>query len=381
MLNYFHMIIGVDATRANRPKKTGVEWYSYHMIQHLKRLPESQEHSWLMYTNDPLTHGLEQGPSAWHETRLRWPPKYLWTQLRLSWEIMRHAPDVLYVSSHVLPRIAPKKSVVVIHDIGFHTHPELYKPRQIPYHEWSTRDIVKRASKIIVVSEFSKHELMQHYGASENQLHVVYPGIQHDRYHRLPEDEVSRIITPLQIHRPFFMYIGRIDRKKNVLNAIKAFEIFKSKRGEGDPYSLVLVGQPGYRFNDVQHAMQTSAYADSMQYVGYATEEEKIAMLSCASGLVHPSWYEGFGFTPIEAMACECPVLCSRVGSLPEVVGKHHVLWFDPANPYDMANQFSHALDSAAELKEKITSAREWCQKYTWESAAKKTYKLLTDWS
>jgi hypothetical protein len=112
------MIIGIDASRANRPKKTGVEWYSYHLIQHLKRLSGAANHSWLLYGNTPLTHGLEIGPPAWHEIALTWAPKYLWTQIRLSYEMWRRPPDVLYVSSHVLPRIIPRRSVVVIHAVG-----------------------------------------------------------------------------------------------------------------------------------------------------------------------------------------------------------------------------------------------------------------------
>ena len=169
------MRIGIEASRANRSEKTGVEWYAHHLVQTLKTLPEAEDHSWLLYGNTPLAHGLERGPSNWHEVRLAWPPTYLWTQLRLSYEMWRHPPEVLFVPAHVLPRVIPRHTVVTVHDVGFARRPDLYPGfNRVPsmktsaprhFFEWSMRDIVKRASRILTVSEFSKAELVELYAA------------------------------------------------------------------------------------------------------------------------------------------------------------------------------------------------------------------------
>lgn len=383
------MIIGIDASRANRPQKTGVEWYGYHMIQHLKRLPEAEDHSWLLYANNPLTHGLEIGPSAWHEVRLSWPPKYLWTQGCLSLEMRRRPPDVLYVASHVLPRVIPKRTVVVIHDVGFRRLPDLYKPIQRAYHEWTTRDIVKRASRILTVSEFSKREIVETFGASPEQIQVIYPGIDHDRYHHRPVDEARAVLERFQIPKPFFLYIGRIELKKNVEIVIRAFEKvvieafekFKDRRGVGDPFRLVLVGPPGAGYGEVERLIAKSPVRDMIHVVGYVNEEEKIALLSSAAALIHPAWYEGFGIPVIEAMAAGCPVICSRVASLPEVAGEDHVLWFDPHDAYHLVRQMGVALHPDMEEEKRTRRAMEWSRRYTWEEAAKQTLRVLTDWS
>ncbi len=368
------MIIGIDASRANRPRKTGVEWYNYHLIQHLKRLPASADHSWLLYGNTPLTHGLELGPPAWHETRLSWPPKYLWTQIRLSFEMWHRPPDVLYVPAHVLPRIIPKRSVVVIHDVGFRRMPSLYKPVQRLYHEWSTRDIVKRASRILTVSEFSRQEIVETFGASYEQVEVIYPGINHDRYRRVSAEDARIVLERFQIRKPFFVYIGRLERKKNVALIVRAF-------AQAHPDAeLVLAGPSGLGHEELEDLARQSPNPDAIHFVGYITEEEKVALLSSATALIHPAWYEGFGIPIVEAMACHCPVICSEVASLPEVAGREHVQWFDPTNVDELAHEMHLALQPEDGRERRLERAFEWAQQYTWEQAAEQTLRALTDW-
>ncbi len=377
------MIIGVDASRANRPKKTGVEWYSYQIIQYLKRLPEAGRHSWLLYGNTPLTHGLEQGPAAWHEVSLHWWPKYLWTQLRLSWEMWRRPPEVLYVAAHVLPRIIPRRTVVVIHDVGFHRLPHLYKPIQRWYHEWSTRDILKRASKIITVSEFSKAELVDAYQANPAHIEVIHLGMDHDRYVRQEEFVALQILERFQLTTPFFLCIGRIEYKKNISVVIRAFEAFMAGEHHGDEdFQLVLAGQPGVGYQEIEALVAESPVRERIRLLGYITEEEKIALLSTAAALIHPSWYEGFGIPIVEAMACLCPVICSRLEALLEIGGESHARWFDPNSARELAEQMEDLARADVEPEEvRLREAAIWSRQYTWERAAERTLEALTTWN
>jgi len=373
------MLIGIEASRANRQKKTGVEWYAYFLIQKLKSLTESQKHSWLLYSNTPLAMGLERGPSNWHETRLSWFPKYLWTQIRLSFEMWRRSPEVLFVPAHVLPRVIPKRTVVTIHDIGFHHFPELYKPIQRWYHEWSTRDILHRASRIITVSEFSKRELVESYYADASKIFVTHLGIDHERYQPLSAEQCEPILQKFRVPKPFVLFIGRLERKKNVATLVKAFHRYKEVRGIGDPMQLVLVGQPGVGYQEIEEAIRGGESTTAIHLLGYASEEEKVALLSSATALIHPSLYEGFGLTPLEAMACGLPVICSHAGSLPEVVGIENALWFDPGDVDALVRALGHLIDDpslGATLRERGLA---WCQRYTWQQTAEQTLLLLTD--
>jgi len=371
------MILGIEASRANRPQKTGVEWYAHHLIQALKKLPESAAHSWLLYSNTPLMQGLEIGSSNWHERRLPWPPKYLWTQIRLSLEMLFRPPDVLFVPAHVLPRIIPRRSVVTLHDVGFHRFPQLYKPRQVAIHEYATKDILRRASRIITVSAFSKQELMDCYQADPEKIIVTHLGIDHSRYQSMAPEAAEKILRHWLIQSPFFVFIGRLERKKNVSTLVRAFNVFKEKRDGADPTELVLVGQPGAGYEEIEQAIGESPWRDKIKIVGYVTEEEKVALLSKAIALVHPSWYEGFGLTPLEAMACGCPVICSHTASLPEVVGENNVLWFEPGDAEGLSDQLSAINDQRSTF---IERGLQWVKRYTWDETARQTLEVLTRW-
>lgn len=374
------MLIGIEASRANRPQKTGVEWYAYHLIQRLKELPESQNHSWMLYSNAPLSNGLEKGPENWHEMRFLWPPKYLWTQIRLTWEMWRRPPEMLFVPAHVLPRVIPRRTVVTIHDVGFRRFPDLYKPVQRWYHEWSTKDIVKRASRIITVSEFSKREIVELYGANPEKIHVTYLGVDHDRFHPLPEEQTEAVLSRFNIAEPFLLFVGRLEKKKNIGLIIDAFQRHKSLRGLGDPLQLVLAGPQGVGFAAYQAMIEKSPARDAIRLIGYVTEEEKAALLNRAAALVHPAWYEGFCLPPLEAMACGCPVLCSHTASIPEVVGEGNALWFDPNDAETLAQGIARLMNEPALVSALRARGLEWVKRYQWTETARQTYRVLTQW-
>jgi glycosyltransferase involved in cell wall biosynthesis len=263
------MRIGIEASRANRPVKTGVEWYAWHVIQQLKDLPGASKHEWSLYTNEPLSGGLEELPPNWKEMRLSWPPKYLWTQARLSWEMMKRPPEVLFVPAHVLPRFAPKKSVVTVHDVGFKRFPELYKSIQVAYHEWSTRDIVKKGARIITVSEFCKREIVELYGAKPENIFVTPLGFDHARYRPQPRVE----------GKPYVLFVGRIDKKKNLPVLVKAFELIASEFPDlelnlagtfSGPAGLATTGS-----DELQAMIKKSAFTSRIHLMGYVSEADK----------------------------------------------------------------------------------------------------------
>ncbi|MDP3793929.1 MAG: glycosyltransferase family 1 protein, partial [Candidatus Uhrbacteria bacterium] len=282
--------------------------------------------------------------------------------------------------AHVLPKVIPKRTVVTIHDIGFHHFPELYKPIQRWYHEWSTRDILRRASRIITVSEFSKRELVESYNADASKIFVIHLGIDHERYKPLSVERCESVLRAFRLPKPFVLFIGRLEKKKNVATLVKAFHRYKEARGLGDPLQLVLVGQPGVGYEEIEEAIRAGESASAIHLVGYASEEEKVVLLSSATALVHPSWYEGFGFPPLEAMACGCPVICSHAASLPEIVGIENALWFDPADAAALTRQLLHIVNDQSLQEDLRRRGFEWCRRYQWEHTAEKTMDILTSW-
>jgi len=375
------MIIGIDASRANKSAKTGVEWYAWHLIQELKKLTKGDNNSWILYTNEMLQGGLEQLPENWYEVRAHWPLMKGWTQARLSWEMWRRPPEVLFVPAHVLPRVYPKKSVVTIHDVGFHRFPNLYRPRDRRFHEWSTKDIAKHATRVITVSEFSGREISECYGIPSERIAITPNGVDHDLYRPIQDTEaIEESLKRHRLHRPYFLAIGRLEVKKNIANLIKAFSLFKARRGVGDPICLALVGNPGFGYEEIKKALAESSFKDYILQLGYVPEADMPYLLNAAEALIHPSWYEGFGIPPIQAMACGCPVLSSNNGALVEAIGSEAAIFFPPSEPEAMVTAMNRIIDETG-LKQKLRMAgiiR--ASKYTWRLTAEKTLPVLTEW-
>jgi glycosyltransferase involved in cell wall biosynthesis len=375
------MLIGIDASRAQKPNKTGVEWYSYHLIQELKKITAGGPHQWVLYSREALTGSLAELPENWYEVRAKWPPKWLWTQVRMSWEMWRRPVDVLFVPAHVLPPMRPEKSVVTIHDVGFRRFPNLYTKADRSYHQNTTRRITNGDARVITVSEFSGRELAELYSINTRRIAVTPLGVDHTLYRPITDRAVVEdVLHKYRLPPSFFLAIGRLEAKKNTVNLIRAFEIFKHRRGVGDPTHLVLAGIPGSGYEDVKKAIAASPQKQYIKEIGYIEEEEKPALLSAARALVNISWYEGFGIPAVEAMACGCPVIASNNASLPEVIGEGNGLFVHPKD-VDATARAMDRLIADRELRESLVQkGPQVAEKYTWRRTAEATIPVLTDW-
>lgn len=375
------MLIGIDASRANRPNRTGVEWYCYHLIQALKKLTQGDRHQWVLYTREPLRDGLERLPENWYEMRAGWPPKYLWTQVRMSWEMMRRPSDILFVPAHVFPPIHPEKTVVTVHDIGFKRMPHLYKHVAKRYHVISTNKIVKSSARIVTPSEFCGREIVDVYGVDPSRIAITHLGIDHGVYRPVEDYEsIERTLALYHIARPYFFFIGRLEEKKNIVNLIKAFDAFKAQRGYGDPTMLVLAGPEGYGFGAISAQIEASPNKAQILRLGYVPEEHVPILTSAALGYVHIAWYEGFGIPPVQAMACGCPVIAANNSCLPEILGEGNAIFVAPDDVDATARAMDRLVSDPTLVLELRRKGIEQASKYTWEATAQETLPVLTEW-
>jgi glycosyltransferase involved in cell wall biosynthesis len=280
-----------------------------------------------------------------------------------------------------LPRYFPKQTVITVHDIGFHRFPKLYKPRQVHIHERAMQEIKKSGARILTVSEFSGREIAEAYGIDPSRIAITPNGIDHNVYQPIAdEDAIETRLRRYQISRPFFLSIGRLEIKKNIVMLIKAFTSFKTRMGVGSPYRLVLAGAPGFGYEDIKREIANSTFKSDIIELGYVPESDKPYLMSAAEGLIHPSLYEGFGIPPIEAMACGCPVFSSNTTSLPEVCGGDAAMYFSPSEPEQLAEFLKKFIEDPS-LKEKYRAAGLVRAKmYTWKATAEKTLPVLTRW-
>lgn len=359
--------LGIDASRANKPQKTGTEWYAWHLIRELQKIiPPSVEV--LLYTCDKLDSKLAPRVSHFREVRLNWPLRKFWTLGRLSLEMKRRSPDLLWVPTHTLPFSAPK-SVVTIHDVGFLSRPDLYKTGDLVFHKFSTKRIIYDATHIITVSEFSKREIIKHCGTKEEKISVIplAPATAHRQYFK---DEIQGVLNKHSLSKPYFIFVGRIEKKKNIKGLLQAFSFFRKKNPEAE---LVLAGKAGY---GGERALLAAEARSGLHVIGYAEEGDLPALISGARALILPSFYEGFGLPVLEAFACGTPVIASSVGSLPEIAHGAALL-FDPLKAGElflaMENIYSNPR-IREELREKGLLR---AQQFSWTKTAAETWRVL----
>lgn len=359
-------ILGIDASRANKPRKTGTESYAWHLIRLLQKYvpPETEA---LLYTRDSLEPSLRPSAPNWKEAILSWPPKFLWTLARLSWEMFRRPPDLLWIPTHTLPFFAPK-SVVTVHDVGFMVRPELYKSADRIYHLFSTARIIKNAAHIITVSEFSKKEIIKFCKVPADRVSVT-PLAPNLEFRRLPELEIKKVLAKYGINEPYFIFTGRLEKKKNIGGLMAAFAAFRAKHQNA---KLVLVGRPGFGWEEARKFCSNGSVIE----LGWARSADLPALVSGALALVLPSLYEGFGLPVLEAFASGTPVIASRAASLPEVGGEA-ALYVDPEHPEEMAAAMGR-IYKEPELRAKLSAlGAERVKLYSWEKTAEATWEVL----
>jgi len=372
------MIIGIDASRANRAHKTGVEWYAYHIIKNLVEIDPDDDY--ILYSDKPLEGDLLQlckVHSNCKQTVLHWPLRYFWTLGRLSWEMIVRPPDVLFVPAHTLPLFSRAKMVNTIHDVAFMVYPQFYSTLDRKYLQWSTRFALSRAEQIITVSNFTKQEIMRYFlMAQEDKISVVYHGYDRELYHPITHQSADNpVLDYYHLERPYFIYVGRLESKKNIIGLLNAFRNFCQERPQ-DKTKLVLVGKRSRDYAPINNLLADPIIKERAKELGWVPEKDLPALLRQSLAFIYPSWYEGFGLPIIQAMACGTPVIAARVGSLPEI-GSQVALYFDPADQGDLLEKMKQLTDDSALRHQLSQAGLKRAAQFSWSQAAAQTLEIL----
>jgi len=368
------MIIGIDASRANKLNKTGTEWYSWHLIEALKIIANPDD-KFLLYTNSILTGGLEKLPDNFVEKKLSWPPKYLWTQLRLWWELWCHPPEILLVPAHTIPFLPlPKKIKVIVnvHDVGFKRFSQLYKKIQVWYHDLTMRRIKQRADLIITISEFSKQEIIDLYQIQPNKIKVVYLGFDATQFSPAINDN-SDLLKKYHINKPYLLYVGRLEKKKNIGNLLMAFALAKEIKPE---LKLVLVGSAGNQFEEIKKIINNYHLEQEVIITGYVAANDLPIIYNQAEIFLFPTLYEGFGLPILEAMASGVPVITSNFAPHNEVGGEA-AYYINPHSPQQLSNAIINILEDKNLKESLINRGLVRVKNFSWQQTAQAIYQLI----
>ena len=376
------LCIGVDASRAVSERPTGTERYSRHLIGALiaqDRLVvqgRSRPLRWRLYFNRLSTSSPPFADRPHVEHRVIPFPR-LWTHLRLGWEVAHHPPDLLFVPAHVLPLWTRPPALVTVHDLGYRYFPEAHPLGQRWYLEWSTRHNARRATIILADSEATRADLIRHYGTDPDRIVVAYPGLDPTLAPARDPQRIARTLARYGIRRPYLLYLGTLQPRKNLVRLVEAFARLQSRLDPDDRgLSLVLAGRRGWLYDGLFRRVRTLGLEGRVLFPGYVDDADKAALLSGALAFVFPSLYEGFGFPVLEAQVCGTPVVCSDRSSLPEVAGDAALL-VDPMDVEALAAALYRVVTEPGLRATLIERGWANVRRFSWESCAQAVLEVM----
>lgn len=382
------MLIGIDASRALRPQRTGTEHYSLQVIRYL--LSIAPHHRFRLYCHQPPPGDLfwaddqQAAPAADRaEPELRVIPfPRLWTHVRLSAEVMRRPPDVFFVPAHTLPLVHPRASVVTVHDLGYRYFPEAHRRADRWYLDLTTRFSAATAAHVLADSQATRQDLVRWYGLDPGRITVVYLGRDERLKPVFDPGARAAVLQRLGIgdgrpDPPFVLYVGTLQPRKNLERLIEAFaRILPAVEAAWPGLQLVLAGRVGWLADGILRRVDALGLQSRVRFPGFVADADLPALLSAALVFAFPSLHEGFGFPVLEAQACGVPVLTSSTSSLPEVAGDGALL-VDPLDVDAIAAGLQRLLLDA-ELRTSLAAAgQENLKRFSWQRCAQETLAVL----
>jgi glycosyltransferase involved in cell wall biosynthesis len=271
------------------------------------------------------------------------------------------------------------KSILTVHDISFLVNKKFFSWRKNVWHWFvNVKSLVKRFDKIVAVSENTKRDLMAICKVKEEKIKVIYSGIL-ESFTRLDlnDPRVIKIKEKYNLAKPFILFLATIEPRKNIIGLVKAFEILKENNKYSD-LQLVIAGGQGWKALPIIKAIKSSLVQEDIIMLDYVGALDRVGLYNLAKVFSFPSFYEGFGFPPLEAMACGTPVVTSANSSLGEIVGDAGIL-VDPFNPESIALGLKTILDSEDLAKELSLRGVARARKFNWENTAREYLNLFEE--
>ena len=369
------MRVGIDA-RLNYHQPAGISRYTKNLIDELAEL--DRETTYTVFQHRKQREPLAHAPNFQRRT-LFTPVHTRVEQPMLAAELSFHTLDLLHSTDFIPPLFSSIPSVITVHDLAFLRWPHFLTESHAAYYSQIDR-AVRHAQHIIVPSESTKYDVVGRLGASPKKISVIYEAAA-PIYTPLSKDKCRAAMqAKYGIPEKYIFFVSTIEPRKNIGGLLDAFHHLLKHYGVEDT-GLVLAGKPGWLYEEVYRKVEQLNLGQSTFFVGRVPDEDLHQLFVGASCHVHPAFYEGFGLSPLEAMACGTPTIVSNTSSMPEVVGDAGLI-VDPSDWEEIAVAI-HRLLTDDELHQEL------CQKglqrasvFSWSRAAAETldvYRMVCD--
>lgn len=368
------MNIGIDANEANVLSRVGISEYAYQILIKLYAFREvnDNDYNYTIYLkSDPLEH-LPNKTSWWNYKVVK--PSKLWTQIGLPIHLITTSrkPDVFLTLTHYGPRFSRIPTIVSVMDLSYLHYPQTFKKNDLYQLTKWTEYSVKKAKKVITISNSSKNDIIKYYKVRPEKVKVVHLGLKNLSMNAPSEKDLKEF----GVNQKFILFVGTLQPRKNISRLIEAFS--RLPKEISSDHQLVIIGKKGWLYEDILSAPEKYNVKDKVVFLDYISDEDLPNFYRKAEVFVLPSLYEGFGLPVLEAMRYGCPVITSSVSSLPEA-GGDAAQYFEPEDVDDIKKSIEKVLTDRSLREKMIERGREHYKKFTWEKAAKEVLSAIEE--
>lgn len=329
------MKIAINTRLLRNNKMDGIGWFTYNTVSRIvKNNPNIEFHFFFdsaidkkfLFSDNVIPHKIF--PPAKHALL-----NIAWSEWGVKKKLTKINPDLYFSPDGMICLGWKGVQYAVIHDINFAHHPEYLNAFNRRYYNKYFPRFAERACRISTVSEYSKKDIVATYNISPSKIDVVYCGI-NASFLPISSDKIKATKIKYSKGEDYFLFVGTISPRKNILGVLKSFEIFK--KNSRFKTKLIIVGGAMYKVNEIQKFKSEMMFSDDVILTGSLEDSELNDIYNSALGLIFIPFFEGFGIPLLEAMQSNIPIIASNVTSIPEVAGDAALL-VDPNNFEEIA--------------------------------------------
>jgi glycosyltransferase involved in cell wall biosynthesis len=362
------MNIAVNTRLLIKDKLEGIGWFTYESLKLITK--QHPEHHFYFIFDRPFDPEfifssnitpIVLGPQARHPL-LFW----LWFEYRLPRLLKKLKPDLFLSPDGYLSLKTGTRSLAVFHDLNFEHYPEDLPYFFRRYYRYFFPKFAKKAIRIATVSEFSRRDIMRQYGKPHQLIDVVFDGA-NESYAPLSPDIISRTREKYTDGCPYFIFIGSLHPRKNLVNLFRAFDLFR--QDHPGKVKLLIVGARKWWTKEISRAFREMKFSGEVVFSGRLNSDELVNVLGSSLALTYVSYFEGFGIPIVEAFRCGVPVITSNVTSMPEVAGDAALL-VNPFQPSSIAAAMKSIAENESLRQDLIRKGMDRKNEFTWQRTA-----------
>lgn len=367
--------IGLNAhllNLAGNYRSAGINWYIYHLLQNLA---PSSDLTFTVFLSEPRARdhfkhlAIASSRLPTHKPSVR----IFWEQCVQPIALHQEKIELLHALAFAGPVASSIPWLATVYDLSFVRYPQSFHRVNRIYLTWAVRHAVRHARRLIAISASTRRDLIELFGASPDRVVVIYCGVDPAFTPARNEPAIAELRTRYNLPAKMILHVGTIEPRKNLVRLIHAFA--HAKHAAHLPHQLVLVGARGWKYAEVDAAIEHAGVVNEVRFAGYVPQDELPLWYHAAELFVYPSLYEGFGLPPLDAMASGVPVITSNAASLPEVASDA-ALQIEPTDVAALTDAIVRVLTEPNLRAQMIERGIRQAQRFSWAHAGQATMTL-----